>query len=729
MSGVFQFSRVWFDWAAAASWQLALLVCFIAAITFLLRNASPRLRYGLWLLVLVKALLPPPLAASWGVGAWGIAPLVDHEWLAQVENIHVALGSDAAARTPVIGEQRVADAERFAAGVSAESLLMLVWATGCLLIWIAVAWRYWRLVRTTDAMRRIDEGPLRVELERLAARFSVRTVPDLFATEQAASPMLVGVLRPKIVLPESVIQRLGPAELRLILAHELVHWRRRDTWVGWLQVLVQGVFWFHPLVWLANARIRHERECACDETVLREASCERDGYGETIVRVLTASRGRSLVMANMAGVFERGSRLQTRLEEIMNFDPNKRRFGWLSYGALILAALVLLPMAAPRAGGEDAAVADETKSPSSTSNAKATDQSKEARPKTNWPTIVATNPKIGAIDVDPGLKEISVTFDRDMDVGGYSWTGGGEFYPPSSPDASAVWTDKRTCVLPVRLEKGAFYRVGINSTSHQNFRSAMGVPAPTAAIYFATAGAKGSVTAKVREPKVAAMAPKNGAEDVDAGLKVLRVTFNVPMDPGGFSWTGGGPTFPPIPEGQKPRWSRDGKTCTLPVQLSAGTKYELGLNSISHKNFASKWGVPLAPVRYQFKTTGDAKEGGEKDSAEVATPGKPPRIVKMTPENGAKDVDPGLTEIRVVFDRPMAEGFSWTGGGENFPTIPEGKKPAWSADRKSCTLPVALKANWEYRLGLNSKSFRNFASAEGMPLEPVVFEFRTGAAR
>jgi hypothetical protein len=65
------------------------------------------------------------------------------------------------------------------------------------------------------------------------------------------------------------------------------------------------------------------------------------------------------------------------------------------------------------------------------------------------------------------------------------------------------------------------------------------------------------------------------------------------------------------------------------------------------------------------------------------------------------------------------------GGGEQYPTVPDGEKPSWSADRKTCTLPVALKPNWQYRFGLNSRSFKNFASAERVPLEPVVYEFRT----
>jgi hypothetical protein len=318
----------------------------------------------------------------------------------------------------------------------------------------------------------------------------------------------------------------------------------------------------------------------------------------------------------MVGVFERGSRLQLRLEEIMSFDPTKRRFGWLSRVALVAAALALLPMAAPsvQAGGDDepdkqlaatSAADNETSDPAPKDKEKNKDKQKNKnnRPKTNWPVIVKTNPKIGATGVDPGLEEISVTFDRDMDVGGYSWTGGGEDFPQSPPDATAVWVDKRTCVLPVRLERGKFYRVGINSTSHQNFRSELGVATPTAAIFFTTEGAPKSLERQVRIPKVVKLTPKNGDKAVSPDLKVIRVEFDTPMNTGGFSFTGGGPTFPTIPEGQRPRWSRDGKTCTLPVELKPDTQYELGLNSVSHKNFASRWGVPLEPVAYQFHTS------------------------------------------------------------------------------------------------------------------------------
>lgn len=227
--------------------------------------------------------------------------------------------------------------------------------------------------------------------------------------------------------------------------------------------------------------------------------------------------------------------------------------------------------------------------------------SKAADSPANLPAWVeATSPAIGATDVDPKTTEITITFDREMGQG-MSWTGGPPLFPESPPTVKASWKDKRTCVLPVTLKTGEYYRVGINSTSYQNFRSAAGDPVPSTAIYFATKGSSKSVASRVRVPQVTKMLPANGATDVDPKIKVLRVTFNVPMGEG-MSWTGGGDNFPDPREGEQAKWSADGKTCLLPVSLKPNHEYQLGINSRSHINFQSKWGVPVEPASYSFKT-------------------------------------------------------------------------------------------------------------------------------
>ncbi len=92
---------------------------------------------------------------------------------------------------------------------------------------------------------------------------------------------------------------------------------------------------------------------------------------------------------------------------------------------------------------------------------------------------------------------------------------------------------------------------------------------------------------------------------------------------------------------------------------------------------------------------------------------------------GVTNVAPGLKELRVTFNLPMGGGFSWTGGGADFPKIPAGQQPRWSEDRKTCVLPVELKPNCEYRLGLNCRSHKNFQSVGGVPLDPILFTFKT----
>lgn len=216
------------------------------------------------------------------------------------------------------------------------------------------------------------------------------------------------------------------------------------------------------------------------------------------------------------------------------------------------------------------------------------------------PRIVGTVPTVGANDVDPTTGEIAVTFDRDM-AGGFSWTGGGSNYPAIVEGQRPHWRDSRTAVLPVKLEPGRYYRVGINSKSHRNFRSAADVPALPSAVYFTTRGASGDLKTKTQKPVIVELSPANGATDVDPQTTELRVTFNVPMG-GGFSWTGAGPDYPPAPEGQGPHWTEDQRTCIRPVRLESNHQYRLGLNSPSHKNFQSAAGVPLDPVIYSFRT-------------------------------------------------------------------------------------------------------------------------------
>jgi hypothetical protein len=109
---------------------------------------------------------------------------------------------------------------------------------------------------------------------------------------------------------------------------------------------------------------------------------------------------------------------------------------------------------------------------------------------------------------------------------------------------------------------------------------------------------------------------------------------------------------------------------------------------------------------------------------DAALAGRRPKVVSINPPNGAADVDPGLTEIHVKFDRLMNIS-SWTvvGGG---PAYPEIKGPGrYDLTRTIWTIPVKLKPDWDYEFMLNSSRHQGFQALDGTPLEPVHVRFHT----
>ena len=106
--------------------------------------------------------------------------------------------------------------------------------------------------------------------------------------------------------------------------------------------------------------------------------------------------------------------------------------------------------------------------------------------------------------------------------------------------------------------------------------------------------------------------------------------------------------------------------------------------------------------------------------------GSRPRVSSIAPQNGADDVDPETTAIVITFDRPMQDRmWSVVGGGETFPKV--SGAPSYGQARKVLTIPVALRAGWTYRFGLNSAQHNGFRSADGKVLQPVDVTFTTRA--
>ena len=573
MDVILNFSHAFFGWLWRASWQASVVIVLVLLAQWLLRKElAPRWRHGLWLLVLLRLILPGSIQSPISVFNWVRAEP------AQLANALVATPAhDSATEGSSSFEAAPGPASPSMGRNWSRSTVGMVWLAGALLIPLYLAISACRLGWKVRRHRPVTNGSILDLLEDCKLAMGVRTPLTLVETSVVRCPALFGFIRPRLLLPAGLLQSFSLPELRYVFLHELAHLKRGDIPANWLTIAPLTLHWFNPLVWYGFRRMRADAELACDALALsRMQAPENKQYGATIIKLLETF-SRPAVAPGLVGILENQNLMKRRISMIASFSKNRGLPVIASALFIALGALTLTD--AQKGNAADTAAAVDAGGP---------------------PRIVATTPTVGETDVDPGLKEITVTFDRDM-AGGFSWTGGGSDYPPGQEGQKPRWIDKRTCAMPVKLQGARYYRVGINSTSYQNFRSADGVPVRPSAIYFTTKGASEELKRKATKPVIVELIPKNGAKDVDPNLKELRVTFNVPMG-GGFSWTGGGPEYPTTPEGKKPSWTADKKTCVLPVQLESGKDYRLGLNSPSHKNFQSAGGVPLDPVVLTFRT-------------------------------------------------------------------------------------------------------------------------------
>jgi bla regulator protein blaR1 len=163
-------------------------------------------------------------------------------------------------------------------------------------------------------------------------------------TPGAREPGIVGILGPVLVLPAQLLEHLNPRQLHAILTHELCHVRRRDNFFAAIHMVVEGIFWFHPLVWWIGSRMIEERELACDEEVLR-MGCEPADYATGILTVCRFYTEPALHCISGVTGADVKRRLRTILAgSIANELSTPKKMTLASIGLAALAAPVLIGM-------------------------------------------------------------------------------------------------------------------------------------------------------------------------------------------------------------------------------------------------------------------------------------------------------------------------------------------------------------------------------------------------
>jgi beta-lactamase regulating signal transducer with metallopeptidase domain len=268
-------------------WQSTLFVIVAWLATLALRGNGARLRYWLWTAASVKFFVPLSVLVSLGeLFQWRDAPVA-------VQPAVSFVMEDVLMPATIVA---VAPATVSPSAPVWPWLVPAVWFAGALVV-IASWWRQWTPIRS--ALRRAT--PLRFDPEYDTGDLELMSSPSM------PEPGVVGILRPRLLLPEGIVERLTPAQLRSLIAHERCHIECHDNLVAAIHMAVEAIFWFHPAVWWIEKQLVDERERACDEAVLMAGSRPQD-YAEGILEVCRQSVGARLACA--AGVS--GSNLRAR---------------------------------------------------------------------------------------------------------------------------------------------------------------------------------------------------------------------------------------------------------------------------------------------------------------------------------------------------------------------------------------------------------------------------------
>lgn len=272
-------------------WQSTAVVMAAWLLALALQRNRAAVRYWVWMAASIKFLVPFSV----------------FEGMGEIFRPHTA----AAVPSPAISTAVVQMTQPFEpmqpAGAWAVSsgpdvhiwpiILMALWA-GVGMVIVLRWWLSWRQIRAAV---------------RAAAPCGIHAAVPVLISPALMEPGVFGVIRPVMLLPEGIASRLAQSQLNAIVEHELCHVRRRDNLTFVLHMVVQALFWFHPLVWWVGARLVEERERACDEAVL-ECGNEAEAYAESILSVCRHCIKSPLPCA--AGVS--GSDLKKRIVRIMS---------------------------------------------------------------------------------------------------------------------------------------------------------------------------------------------------------------------------------------------------------------------------------------------------------------------------------------------------------------------------------------------------------------------------
>ncbi len=353
------------------AWRISIQVSVLIAVLLVLdlllrRHVRAVVRYAMWMLVFVKLLLPPTLSLPTGIGYYR----PEHKAVSQKQTEPVVeqpappvevrpVHRESVVVSPPtvdVSHANVVPAPAAPAvvrpAITWQGLVFLGWLAGVLTLSVYLLRRV-QYVRKLIHRSTPPADALADVLTQCAAVLRLRSCPALRLSDDAPGPAVCGLFRPVVLIPASMAENLSGERLRTVLVHELAHVRRADLWVNFAQTLLLVAYFYHPLLWLANAIVRRLREQAVDETVLVALDAEAESYGTILIDLAEMTFHRPALGLRLIGIAESKKALEGRIRHMITRPkPRTAKLGLCGLLAVALAAAALLPMARAKTEAE-----------------------------------------------------------------------------------------------------------------------------------------------------------------------------------------------------------------------------------------------------------------------------------------------------------------------------------------------------------------------------------------
>ena len=308
-------------------WQISLSATVLIGLGWLVilffgRRMPAWARYGIWLLVFLRSMMPvvPPAEFSvWNLGK------------GQGAVVTPAVFERPAGYKPAIQQIENLRYEK------KMSMIPMVWLIG-MLAWFAIAVvRNRRVARWVRGHGRCTDERVLSAVDRAQVAFKVRKPIAAVINERFEAPAVFGWWRPVLLLPQAWLKEATDEEIYGVLLHEMTHVKCRDALLNWVFILVRSIHWFNPLVWYALRRLRAEREVFCDALVLKRLQApERSVYGSTLLKIAAQLSG-ATAPPTLVPILQHKPEIHRRIHMIAKYKTTP----WLLSAAfaLVLAAL------------------------------------------------------------------------------------------------------------------------------------------------------------------------------------------------------------------------------------------------------------------------------------------------------------------------------------------------------------------------------------------------------